>query len=247
MSKSMGLRTLSAFLAAMSVWGGSAHAGLIDVAFAGGSPLTVMGAGVIGSAGDTWNGILTTTTATSSGSNIALNDTTGLNTGVLLSYSGAGLDVGPYSGTSPNPNLTSRYSDSFTAPGNSSNIITVSLSGLIAGAGYNLYVYDVAPTGSRPGQVTIAGGSSATFTSNNTLSTWVAGSNYVELMATANSTGSLSFTISPTGGNHEVDFNGFQLQTPSVVPEPGSFVLSTEMIGLLGAGWFLRRGRLSRS
>jgi hypothetical protein len=164
---------------------------------------------------------------------------------VLLSYSGAGLDIGPYSSTSPNRNLTSRYSDSLTAPGNSSNNIVVSLSGLIAGAGYDLYVYDVAPTGSRPGQVTIAGGSTATFTSNNTLSTWVAGSNYVELMATADRTGSITFTISPTGGNHEIDFNGFQLQTLSV-PEPGSFVLVTEMLGLLGAGWFLRRKRFSR-
>jgi hypothetical protein len=53
MSKSMGLRRFGAFLTAISVWGGSARAGLISVNFAGGSPLTVTGAGVIGNAGDT--------------------------------------------------------------------------------------------------------------------------------------------------------------------------------------------------
>jgi PEP-CTERM motif len=240
------IRGLSFLIAMLGSMMGSAGAGTVDVYFIGGSPVTVTGAGVVGQSGDQWNGITTHSNSTS-GSNISLDNTSGQSSGVLLSYAGAGGDGGPFYSPipSPNPNLTSTYADSFTGS-NPNNVISLSLSGLTLQGKYELYVYDVADYHvgtSRPGVVTLAtanGGTSANFNGNGNLSTWVQGSNYILLTAEASGSGVLSFTISPTGGNHEVDLNGFQLV--SSVPEPSSIVLLGLAGVLSGVGlWRLRQ------
>jgi hypothetical protein len=240
------VRRLCYIFAAITSMTGTAGAGMIDASFIGGGSVTVTGAGVVGSSGDYWNSI---TTVGTSGSNIALSNTSGQSTGVALSYSGAGGDGGPfYSPTpSPNPDLTSTYADSYTG-GNPNNVISLSLSGLAPGGTYDLYVYDVADYhagASRPGIVSIGtanGGESAAFDGNGNLSTWVSGSNYVLLSFTASASGTLSFSISPSGYDHEVDLNGFQLVSLSSVPEPSSVVLMS--LGAAGLwGYALARRR----
>jgi hypothetical protein len=233
------VRGLCFLFAVISSMTGTAGAGMIDVYFIGGGPVTVTGAGVVGNSGDYWNGV---TTQGTSGSNIVLSNTSNQSTGVSLSYSGAGGDGGPFFSpiSSPNPNLTSTFADSYT--GNTpNNVISLSLSGLSPLGTYNLYVYDVADYRvgtSRPGIVSIGatnGGASVSFDGNGNLSTWVSGSNYVLLSFTASASGALSFSISPSGGNHEVDLNGFQLISLSSVPEPSSVVLlGSGAIVLLG-------------
>lgn len=237
------LTLLVAFLGATVV---SAKAGIVDAYFIGGSSVTVTGAGVVGNSGDQWNAI---TTSSTSASNLPLHDTIGTSTGITLSYSGAGPDGGPFFSPipSPNPNLTSTYADSFTG-GNPNNIISLSLSGLTPLGAYHVYVYDVADYHvgtSRPGVVSMAaanGGATASFNGNGNLSTWVQGSNYVLLSATANGIGGLSFDISPTGGNHEIDLNGLQLVSVASVPEPSSMTL-LGTAGVLGGFIYCVRRR----
>ena len=119
--------SLCFLLAVIGSMTGTAGAVMIDVSFIGGGPVTVTGAGVVGSGGDYWNGV---TTLGTSGSNIALSNTSDQPTGLPAELFGAGGDGGPfYSPTpSPNPNLTSTYADSFTG-NNPNNVISLALGG----------------------------------------------------------------------------------------------------------------------
>ena len=129
--------------------GGVLQAQLIDVDFnenssagAGGGPNpgpTMSGAGLLGTAGDQWNGI-----NVSSGTGIPLNNADGSVSAVTMTFtSGGGYDVNDYGGSTP---FASTPYDALMEDYlyNGGTPQTITLSGLAANSTYNLALYNAA-------------------------------------------------------------------------------------------------------
>jgi hypothetical protein len=223
---------------------------MIDVDFTGGMTSTAnpTGAAAIGSTGDVWN------VFTASGSNpaTALNLTTGAaSSGVKLQLSGMQYIAGT-SGGANGPN--SAMTEDFLAVGGAMQVRmgTVTLTGLTANQGYELYLYNGSTSVGRITDFSITGTSTVTGSINNmggtlgppawTPATAVIPANYLQLNATANSTGQLVIQFMNRAAS-EGDFAGFQIRA---IPEP-----STNALFITGAAALLfvayrarRRARL---
>ncbi len=193
------------------------HAKLIDVNFTqnssagGGGPSpgpTMNGAAVLGSAGDQWNGI-----SSSSGTGISLIYSDGTVSPVKMVFSsGGGYNVFDYGGTTPFAGgaNTALMEDYLYNNGVSQ---TITLSGLAPNTAYNLALYNGANT-SANGRTTYFTVNSNTLSSTwtGTCSTLIPGIDYVYFPAAwSDGTGTLSITYTGNG-SAEGDINGFQIQ-----------------------------------
>jgi hypothetical protein len=247
------LGVLSAGIICLSA--GMLHAQLLDVDFNGNSVGVGYGgggvaspgpnqsdAGLIGAAGDIWNGIadsqftfsayplgITSTTP------IALEYSTGINSAVTMSVV---APDGSYNANEPVWGNTSAFT---TAGSPYSNLMqdllasksvgggTITLNGLAANQTYNLVLYNAADQNVPGGRATdfTVNGVTQTSTWDGTTSTLVAGVDYVDYAsATSDGSGNLVITFGPgsVGGvlSSEGDLDGFQLMA---VPEPSTWAM----------------------
>ena len=165
---------------------------LIDVQFTQTGSPAYSGAAVLGASGDLWNTFSVPSVFGSSGvsGSGALNTTAGASSGISLSYAALGaFDAttnSPFFGGTTYANLLDAYILTFTdtptttangAPGK------VTLSGLVAGASYNLVLYSVANTSGRQTEFLVNGVTQSVTAEPGT--TLKAGVNYTDFTATA--------------------------------------------------------------
>jgi len=214
-----------------------ANATLINVDFGPGAADYIMtGAGLIGSAGDTWN----VTGQYSSSGTFALVDSANSSAGVTMTTSG-----GLFEGTATAPGFTIATDSPYYNLVYDNIVITTgspfsaTLSNLAAGT-YNLYFYAVPPGDGQDRVGTYsANGLSTSIGANNNATSMTNGVNYGVLQnVTVGSDHLLTISVVATGGG-ETDFNGFQLQS---VPEPSSLILlGVGLCSLLAYAWRKRK------
>ncbi|MFO1329180.1 MAG: PEP-CTERM sorting domain-containing protein [Rubrivivax sp.] len=210
---------------------GLAQAALINVDFNAGSGLTQAGAGVFGAAGDTWNGI-----AGSSGSSLALVASDNTASGVSLTFS-ASNSFGascPTNSTYCGTTFESLMREYLVA--DQGTVGTVTLSGLVAGAKYELALYGAPNVNRRRITQFTANGVTEKSSFNGTDSALTEGVSYVDLIVNADSNGKIAITFEQAGLNPggistflEGNMNGLQIRefTPPIgVPEPSSLALA---------------------
>lgn len=208
--------------------------GLVNIDFnkAGSSVGTAGGAAVVGAAGDTWNGIaVAVSPGPASGTNISLVDSTNAASDATLSYSADyGLDVGS---SSFFPALLKDYLRVQNAAG------TVTIGGLSSAVTYDVYLYIASDTQNRVSTFTVDGATSSTAanSSDQTLTSFVEGKNYLKFTLSPDANDQIKITIHQGGGATQGNLNGLQIQA---VPEPASLAI----LGLLGG--FMTLGRSHR-
>jgi PEP-CTERM motif len=249
------------FLTSLVATTGFVHAQLIDVDFNGNSvgqayggggaaigPIQ-SGAGLIGSAGDIWNGFSDTdmgftdqanVTGPISSSALALNYANGSSSGVTLTINAAGsydANEPTWGNTSAFTTAASPYSNLMQDEIYTTAAATITLSGLAVNQVYDLIVYSAGdqnlgtdsssnPATEKEGTFTVNGVVQNTIW-NGTDSTLINGNTYVEF-SSAMSDGSGNLVINwggtpaGTGINQEADLNGFQL---IAVPEPSTWAI----------------------
>jgi hypothetical protein len=239
---------IAASAAALVLAAPAARATLINIQFgtvgnAIGLPVTpaYTGAGVFGSAGDTWNLFKGPNPSTTPGSNLPLVDSTGAATSATLSYLGengffdsSNSVIKGLMGTTSYANLLDSYL--YTR-----GTATITVSGLTSGAAYDLVVYSIANSAGRTTNVT-AGGSAKSVVAAGT-PTLVEGEQYVEFDGlVANGSGLISFTARGAAG--EGDVNGFQLSSAVAAPEPATVTLVFAGMAMLRLCRVRRFGRV---
>jgi hypothetical protein len=203
------------------------------------------GAALIGSAGDSWNGIadsLLTFSAYPGGasaSGLALTYANGSASGVTMSLTADGS----YNANEPNWGNTSAFT---TAASPYSNLMqdliyanspqSITLSGLAANQTFNLVLYSAGDqnvgTG-RTSSFTVNGITQTSFW-NGTTGTLIPGQTYVDYpSAMSDGSGNLVINFGVTGGSGvlETDLTGFQL---IAVPEPSTWALLAAAGVMLG-------------
>lgn len=225
-----------AALALLLAAGGRARAGLINVDFNTSSSPTYKGAGVLGSAGDIWNGI----GGPSSATNLPLRDATGAATGVTLSYSGPGLSffdaeggaTTVFNGTS----FDALLRDYMVADKAGAGHAIVTLSGLTPNGTYSLILYSIANAVGRDTAFTVGGLRKDVIAGPDQF--LKEGENFAEFLATADASGNLAITVA-AGNRDEGNLDGLQLTpfTPppppaATVPEPSTLALLVLGLGL---------------
>jgi hypothetical protein len=116
--------------------------------------------------------------------------------------------------------------------------LTLTISGLQDGQAYNLAM-DAAFNGGDGSAFSI-GSSTLQDTGNNSGSSFVSGTNYVEFESVLPTDNSIVVTIAPNGtGQNFANINGFQIEE---APEPGTWAM---MLGGLGVLAFFLRRRLT--
>jgi hypothetical protein len=227
-------------LALLLAAGGRARAGLINVDFNASSGPTYTGAGVLGAAGDFWNGVGGPPSAT----NLPLKDAAGAATGVKLSYSGPGLFFFDAEGSgtvftgTPFDALLRDYmvADKPGQPGPSS----VTLSGLTPGGTYRLILYSIANSLGRDTTFTVGGLTKDVIAGPDQF--LKGGENFADFTVTADALGALAITVA-AGNGEEGNLDGLQLTpvTPlAAVPEPSTLALLALGGGAV-AGWRRKR------
>ena len=217
----------------------AAQAQLVNVDFNSATSATYTGAGVVGAAGDVWNGVVVPNTALS---NIALKDSTGASTSITLASSAAGFG---FSSAETNCSLAAALACDYLVANN--RTITFSFSGLTAAEPYELVLY----------AIPLATGRTITFRSGGVTKTaalppgvgpsgitsFVENQSYVRYSGTVGQSGVLSFDLVGGSFASEGDLNGFQLQVGPVgaVPEPAAVALM--LVGLVALGTRVRRLR----
>lgn len=200
------------------------------------SPPAYSGAAVLGTAGDTWNGVWGNFSGTPAVLNLPLVDSTGAATSLTLSAPALGyIDAG--STTTPPLFSGSAYDlmrDYVYASAADQKTITVA--GLTAGADYRLVLYSSTNLAGRKTDFTVSGVTKSV--SPITASSLIEGVNYADFITAADGSGELSFTF--TGDGSESALNGFQIQSVTAVPEPSSLTM-VSLIGIFVAGYLCRR------
>jgi hypothetical protein len=237
--RGIGWNVLSlAALASLAAAGGGARADLINVDFNSSSSPTYIGPGVLGAAGDFWNGV----GGPSLGANLPLRNAAGTATGVKISYSGSGLfffdaeGAGTvFTGTPFDALLRDYMVADKSGQGGPS---TVTLSGLNSGGAYRLILFSIANSRGRDTSFTVGGVTQDVIAGPDQF--LKEGENFADFMATADASGNLVITVA-AGNAVEGDLDGIQLtpftSPPSpVVPEPPTVALLALGGGAL-AGW----------
>jgi len=224
----------------------------IGTAYAGGGVATgptQTGAALIGSAGDSWNGIADSQLTFSSypggvsASGLALSYANGSASGVSMSLTGDGT----YDANEPNWGNTSAFTTAGSPYSNlmqdliyANNVDNVTLTGLGANQTFELVLYNAGDQNvgaGRTSSFTVNGVTQTSFW-NGTTSTLIAGQTYVQYAsATSDGTGTLVITYGT--GTGETDLDGFQLLA---VPEPSTWaMLAAGGVMLLGYRRSFRR------
>jgi hypothetical protein len=208
---------LAAFALGLSL--ASSHAALVNFDLVSGAGGDTFGpaAALFGTAASQWNHASRLNSAT----NLALVDDTGAATSVLLNY----LRINSGFIT---PDTTGTYGDLLMSHIETG---TVTLSGLLANASYELVIYT-----NWTGVPSFSAGGN-TGTTNGVIVDPVnvlTEAQYVRFLAQADGAGSLRFTpnANPTGTGGASFWSGFQLQS-ATVPEPGSALLVLAAVGAL--------------
>ncbi|WP_243359753.1 hypothetical protein [Fundidesulfovibrio terrae] len=224
----------------------------------GGPTPQYTGPGVVsGTAGNSWNLItnnfVSGPSAGMSASNIPLTDASGAPTSVLLSYStpDSFIDISnlsPIFGSAPQHDLLSSYlfADSMRNgnPSGHDGPGSVTLSGLIPGAMYQLILESVADNIGRATLFVVDGMSQIVASDGVPIQGLY--SSYAEFLVAAGVTGDITFTMSAVGtggiGFPEANLNGIQLvriSSTAPIPEPSAYL--TAIVGLFLLGWVQRR------
>jgi hypothetical protein len=223
--------------------------GAIDVDFNGSvaSPVSATGAAAIGSTGDIWNIFTGNPTGAQ-----ALNLTTGVaSSGVTLQISGSQYITGTSGGANgPNASLT----QDFLAVGGAMQVRmgTITLAGLTANQGYELYLYNGSTSIGRITDFSVAGTTTVTGSVNNIGGTlgppaWtpaaaIVPANYLQLNVAANASGQLVIKFMNRAAS-EGDFAGFQIRA---IPEPSTYALVVTGAALLIVAYRTRRRILAK-
>jgi hypothetical protein len=180
------------------------------------SSVAQTGAAVIGNAGDTWNLVSGTGGLGTTGSNVALVDSTGTASPVTVSWISdtfyySGNNPGGFGGT-PLINLMNGYLVNHNATPE-----TITIAGLVPNAPYSLYMITQGDAGApgRQTQFSVNSGAPLTTSPGANSNLFITGQNYVVLNATADASGVL--TVSYAAASGEADVNGFQLVASSSV------------------------------
>lgn len=207
----------------------AAQAGLVNVDFNTSVSTTYSGGGVLGAAGDTWNGVVVPNTVMS---NIALNDASGAATTAKMSTNLAGFG---FATVESNCAFAAALGCDYLVANN--RTITFSISGLTVGEQYDLVLYFMPlatgrSTSFRVGSTTKTATQSAT---NPQPSAFIENQNYVRFTGNVAASGTLAFDLIGGQFSTEGDLNGFQLQVgaPATVPEPSG--ISLVLAGLAAA------------
>ena len=210
----------------VSVVTGPAHDNLVNLQFTGftggGTPaVTQTGNAVIGTAGDLWNTVFSTSGSFSAGTGftasnavpVFLNDSSSNGTAVSLNYVADYLynaGSGPFAST-PVAGLMSGV-----IAMQSGRTGTLTLSNLAAG-NYDLYIYGQNTSAQTRSSSYSANGLSSVCGPNSSVNTLTSPNNYVHLVPTVTSSGVLTITMTGVAdGNSQI--NGFQLSGPLSVP-----------------------------
>jgi hypothetical protein len=235
----------AAALALLLGGAGSARAGfLINVQFNEQDKFThspaYSGAGVLGQAGDAWNGFGGSVLGGDPGaSNQPLFNSDGTASTLTLSYTAPG----GFFDTSSNGGIfePTKYKNLLDAYLFTNSSETVSFNGLNPGEAYRLLLYSASNNPVRGAVFTVDGDSQEVTTPDTSLTP---GDGYADFTVTADASGQLSILLTPgpTGrGNPEGDLNAIQLQTVPA-PQPASLtLLATGVVGLCGYGRQKRR------
>ena len=224
------VRTLSLLvltIAALIV--GRVHAGTVDYQVldtaADGHPTfsTFSGPAAVGSAGDFWNaqGVAGPTNLSAS----SLLDVNSQPSFVNFSLTNA---AGSFYTGAINNSLLSQYVVGLDPATVTPAAMTGTISNLIPGATYDLYLYGTNGRGTAGGDFSITGQTSQTVIAANsaTPAPYVQGLDYAHFTLAASNAGTITFQDANVSGSccGVAIFNGFQIQG-TFVPEPSSFVL----------------------
>ena len=214
----------------------AAQAALLNVDFNSNGSATYVGAGVVGSAGDTWNGIdAGGISSPVANGGVALADAGGNASGAILSF---GLDSGGFKplGCFFGGDLMCDYMFA------TNKTVTFLISGLQAGDLFDLILLSSANIVDRTTTFSLDG-NTKTATASNTGGVFVEGTNYVRYTGSVGAAGVLAFDM--IGGSDprftQGNINGLQLTlTPNAqAPEPAGIGLLMVGLGALA----LRRRR----
>jgi len=236
--------------------------GAINVAYGGGDATptppgtTMVGAAVLGSAGDIWNGLggfaygaypnnatftsgpLNYANGSASGVTLSLSapsGTYGANSVVWnnwSSFSWASLANEQGSIGGPYTPYSALFSHCLVA-NSAAALGSVTLTGLALNQAYDLVVYSASDQNVGTGRTstfTVNGVTQTTTWTATAISTLIAGADYTEFAAMSDGTGTLAISFGDGSGVNESDFNGLQLEQ---VPEPGTLALLASGVVLL--------------
>lgn len=190
---------------------------------------TQVGAGVVGSAGDSWNQLFGNVGTAS------LNTTRNAASGYSISYSADGAYASEASYTqftgTPYANLMQGYLYGGGTP------ITATISGLRANEAFTLHAITQGDNNSngRRNDLTVNGQTASTTNSNT--NRFIEGDNFAVFSGRANALGQI--VLSDVRGAGEANLNGLQLAAG--VPEPATWAMM--IIGIGGVGVAMRRQR----
>ena len=185
------------------------------------------GAAVVGTSGDYWNNLQ----SLGSGLQTLWDASSSLNS-VTFSWNSDGAYDTWASGftNTPYSNLMSGYLYAY-----STNSYDLTFSGLQANSAFSAYIYsqgDDHPNRQLSVTDLVSSNNYTTLICNPTLSTFVAGQNYLLINGTTDANGQVKFRYNKASSS-EANINGIQLQALAV-PEPSTYALLCISLGVVG-------------
>jgi hypothetical protein len=208
------------------------QAGTVYIEFTSGTAQTGPAA-LPGGPNATWQ----TFSTNPNGTNLALDDTSGNPTGLLLSYTSTQNYTGGCCG-----GFGAGYgdlADGYLSQHSGFGTGTVTLSGFAPDEAFSLYLYSERDCGCSSGTFSVNGSPSQT-TATGLPSAFVLNQNYLVFTGAADSNGKVTIDYAPAGGSGEGEINGIQLVS-SAAPEPGPITMVLGGLALVCAGQIRRR------